>query len=68
MIWSNIVSEVLEYKGYTHEQLAEVAGVSRPYITQLGNGKRKTPSYEIGRAIIEQHKDKKQLIKIVEIK
>jgi DNA-binding XRE family transcriptional regulator len=32
-----------EYRGLTAEKLAKMAGIARPYLTQIENGKRKGP-------------------------
>jgi len=41
---------------WTNAEIAMKIGCSPVYVGQLANGNRKTPSYEIGRKLVELHK------------
>lgn len=38
------IREYREKIGYTQEQLSEIVGISRPYLSALENGRKKNPS------------------------
>jgi transcriptional regulator with XRE-family HTH domain len=63
MDWKQIINDVLEHQKINQAELARVTNSSTPYICQLKNGNRKSPSFEIGVAIIKLHPRKKDFLK-----
>lgn len=58
MNWSALISE-LEARGLTQAEIANRAGCSQPYVSQLKAGARKRPHFEIGQALVAMHKQRK---------
>lgn len=52
MDWSKVISE-LEDSGLTQTEIAEGAGCSQPYISQLKTGARKKCDYATGDALVK---------------
>lgn len=52
MDWTALIS-ALEATGLTQKEIAEGAGCSQPYISQLKAGHRKGPEFSIGQALVE---------------
>ena len=45
----------LRKAGWTHSKIADHVGVSRTYITQIANGDRNNPGYDLGRKLVGMH-------------
>lgn len=58
MDWKTLIGE-LEAAGLTQKEIAEAAGCSQPYVSQLKTGERGGPSFEIGQALARLHKEKR---------
>lgn len=54
MDWKAVIS-ALEGAGLTQSEIAEKAGCSQPYVSQLKSGARKSPDFEVGRALVDMH-------------
>jgi hypothetical protein len=63
MDWKIIVSEVMQYKKINQGELAKRVEASDTYISHLKNGKRDSPSFDIGLAIVKLHPRKRELLK-----
>lgn len=55
MDWKSLISE-LEAAGKTQAVIADKAGCSQPYISQLKSGARKRPEFTVGQALVEMQK------------
>jgi transcriptional regulator with XRE-family HTH domain len=58
MDWKALIAD-LEGAGLTQKDIAEAAGCSQPYVSQLKAGQRRGPDYEIGKALVELHQQKR---------
>lgn len=63
MDWKQIINDVLEHQKFTQASLSEKTGISKSYICELKNGKRKSPSFEMGLTLVKLHPNKKELLK-----
>ena len=56
MDWKNLIQDLRD-SGLTQNEIADKAGCSQAYISDLSNGKRgKSVSYEIGTRLRDLHK------------
>lgn len=54
MDWKLVIGD-LEDSGLTQREIAEKAGCSQPYVSQLKSGARKKPKFDVGRALVDLH-------------
>lgn len=54
MDWQLLISGI-EDSGLTQVEIAEKCGCSQPTISDIKNGKIKTPGFPVGQAIVELH-------------
>lgn len=59
MNWGKAISE-LEASGLTQSEIADTAGCSQAYISQLKTGARNSPDFDIGKAIVDLHEGRCQ--------
>jgi transcriptional regulator with XRE-family HTH domain len=59
MDWTQIIGD-LEDSGLTQKEIAERAGCSQPYVSQLKRGQRKSPDFQIGQALAQLHEQRQQ--------
>jgi transcriptional regulator with XRE-family HTH domain len=62
MNWKNIISELRLVK-VTQQQIAAFCGCGQATISDLHNGKTKSPAYETGVAIVALHKKHSKAIR-----
>jgi len=56
MDWKALIGD-LEATGLTQKEIAEYAGCSQPYVSQLKKGLRKNPEYKIGLCLVQLQKN-----------
>lgn len=54
MNWTNIISELIE-AGLTQVEIASACETTQSNISDLLNGKRKKPNWELGDALLKLH-------------
>jgi transcriptional regulator with XRE-family HTH domain len=59
MDWKVVITD-LEGAGLTQSAIAEKAGCSQPYVSQLKSGARKSPDFEVGKALVDNGLPKKR--------
>lgn len=55
MDWKKIISDIIG-AGYTQDDIALVARIKQPSVSQIANGSTSNPSWFVGNEILKLHK------------
>lgn len=55
MDWKKIIAEII-WAGYTQDDIALVAGIKQPSVSQIANGLTANPSWHVGNEILKLHR------------